>query len=398
MKPAAILDIGSAKVVCLCGSAVHEDGILVHGVGTGTYPGFVDGVFTDEAALKEAVISAIEQAEQQSRIRIRELAVSVPAPFAHLELTNAMIRTESRKYRLTRDDINDVIAASCENAKRDGYVIMHSTPVSFTVNGITVTEEPVGERAAELEVTESHMLVKTSFIRVIEDILTPLDIEISMFLSADLANATHIIPPEERVRPAVLIDIGATLTSVCTVENNALTGLQWFDMGGNQFAGDLAFGLDIPLEYAEQVKRRHTFLKDRLSNVEIVRMPTGVKKFPQEIIDLIVDARAEELISLIKDALDKLDVRADRRPVVYLTGGGLSPLHGSGEYLHRQLGIPVKRDIPSYLHEMNSPNYTSAFGALDFVFRATMAVEQEDEPQQSSAGSLMDKLKNFFNQ
>ena len=28
MKPAAILDIGSAKVVCLCGSAVHEDGIL----------------------------------------------------------------------------------------------------------------------------------------------------------------------------------------------------------------------------------------------------------------------------------------------------------------------------------------------------------------------------------
>lgn len=396
MKPAAILDIGSAKVVCLCGSAVHEDGILVHGVGTSAYPGFVEGVFTDEAALKEAVITAIEAAEQQSRIRIREIAVSVPAPFARLELTEASIRTESRRYRLTADDINDVIALSCEQVHTEGYVIMHSTPVSYTVNGITVSEEPIGERAAELSVTESHMLVKNSFIHTVEQILSPLDIEITMFFSADLANATHIIPEEERVRPAVLIDIGATLTSICTIENQSLTGLQWFDMGGNQFAGDLAFGLDIPLEYAEQVKRRHSFMQDRLSNVEIVRMPSGVKKFPQEVVDLIIDARADELISLIKNALKKLDVRAERRPIVYLTGGGLSPMRGSGEYLHKNLGIPIKRDIPSYLHEMNSPNYTSAFGALDFVFRATIAVEQEDEPQQLVGDSLMAKVKNFF--
>ena len=371
----------------------------MHGVGIGTYPGFVEGEFTDVPALKEAVLTAIQAAEQQSRTRIREIGLAVPAPFTRLTLSDATIRTESRRYRLTEEDINNVIAASCENISFEGFVLMHSTPVSFLVNGITETAEPIGERAAELSVTESHMFVKTAFVRVMEEILAPLEIEISLFFSADLANATHVIPPEERVRPAVLIDVGATLTSVCTVENASLTGLEWFDMGGSQFTGDLAFGLDIPLEYAEQVKRRHTFLQDRLSKIEIVRMPSGVKKFPQEMVSLIVDARAEELVSLIKDAFHRLGVTPESRPAVYLTGGGISPMHGSGEFLRTQLGYPVKRDIPSYLHEMNAPNYTSSFGALDFMLRATTAVEQEDEPSQlPAAATFANKLKNFFRQ
>ena len=44
MKPATILDVGSSKVVCLCGSMVDKDGIVVHGAGISTYAGFRDGV------------------------------------------------------------------------------------------------------------------------------------------------------------------------------------------------------------------------------------------------------------------------------------------------------------------------------------------------------------------
>ena len=45
MKPATILDVGSSKVVCLClcGSMVDKDGIVVHGAGICAYAGFRDG-------------------------------------------------------------------------------------------------------------------------------------------------------------------------------------------------------------------------------------------------------------------------------------------------------------------------------------------------------------------
>ena len=98
----------------------------------------------------------------------------------------------------------------------------------------------------------------------------------------------------------MLIDVGYRHTDVCVIENAALTGLRAIEMGGAQFAADLSFGLDVPLEYAEQVKRRYTFLQEPLSQYEIIRMPTGVKRVEHGVVDLIVDARAQELCALLK--------------------------------------------------------------------------------------------------
>lgn len=398
LKPAAILDIGSSKVVCLCGSSVHTDGILVHGVGICEYAGFENGEFNDMASLGEAVLTAIEDAEQQSCTRIREVAVAVPAPFVKLITTRATLHIESRNRRITVDDIDDVISMSLEKARAPEHLLMHSTPVSFTVGGIESATVPEGARADELSAEVSHMYVRESFVQQMERILSSMHVEISMCVSAQLAEAIHIIPEQERVRPAVLIDVGYTHTDVCLIENAALTNLQSFELGGQQFASDLSFGLDIPLEYAEQVKRRYTFLQEPLSSVEIIRMPTGVKRVDHRVVDLIVDARAQELAGLLKKALRDMGIRPESRPVIYLTGGGISMMHGSGEYLRQQLGYHVRRDMPSYMHEMNSPNYTSAFGALDFVLRASN--ESEAAAQEPSAGSLwdriLDKLRNLL--
>lgn len=393
MKPAAILDIGSSKVVCLCGSSVHTDGILVHGVGICEYSGFEGGEFPDEASLGEAILTAIETAEQQSRIRIREVALSVPAPFVKLITTQATLLIESRSRRITVDDIDDVISMSLEKARAPGHILMHSTPVLFKIGGVESAQVPEGARADELSATVSHMYVQESFVRLLERTLSSMNVEISMCVSAQLAEAIHIIPEPERVRPAVLIDVGYTHTDICLIDNAALTDLQSIEMGGAQFAGDLSFGLDLPLEYAEQVKRRYTFLQEPLSNFEIVRMPTGAKRIDHRVIDYIMAARAQELTGLLKKALRDMGVRPESRPAVYLTGGGISMMHGSGEYLKQKLGFNIRRDMPSYMHEMNSPNYTSAFGALDFVLRAS---SEDDTDVSETTGSFLDKLRDLF--
>lgn len=396
MKPAAILDIGSSKIVCLCGSSIHTDGILVHGVGICDYAGFESDEFLDMASLGEAVLTAIESAEQQSCMRIREVALAVPAPFVKLITTRATLRIESRNGRVTVQDIDDVISMSLEKARAPGHVLMHSTPVSFTVGGIERAAVPEGARADELSAEVSHMYVQESFVQQMERILASMNVEISMCVSAQLATAIHIIPEQERVRPAVLIDVGYRHTDVCLIENAALTGLQSIEMGGAQFATDLSFGLDIPLEYAEQVKRRYTFLQEPLSNFEVIRMPTGVKRVEHRVIDLIMDARAQELSALLKKALRDMGVRPEARPVVYLTGGGVSMMHGAGEYLKLQLGYNIRRDMPSYMHEMNSPNYTSAFGALDFVLRASGDDTPAPEDTNSFWSRILDKLRNLL--
>ncbi len=61
-------------------------------------------------------------------------------------------------------------------------------------------------------------------------------------------------------------------------------------------------------------------------------------------------------------------------------------MKGSAEYMKRSLGFPVRRDIP-YLPEMDTPNYTSAFGTLDLALRTISRLYPESkENEQKNEG------------
>ena len=391
MKPAAVLDIGSSKIICLCGSFVHRDGITVHGVSVCPYKGYQNGAFSDQRSLNNAVVEAVSKTEQEARMRIREMAISVPAPFCKIVMTEAALPIGSRGKRVMAEDIDDVISLSLKKVKLGGYVLMHSTPVSFSVGGVVSSTLPTGAKTEELGALVSHMYVQESFVQSMEHALSSLDIEISMNVSSQLCGALAIVPEKERVRPAILIDIGYTHTDVSLVENAALTDSRTIDVGGKHIASDLAFGLDVPLDTAEQVKRRYVFLQEPLSATEIVRTPAGAKRVDHAAIELIIEARAGELVSLIRAALREMGVSPEASPITYLTGGGLAMMKGGIDYLKRGLQLSIQRDTP-WVADMDTPNFTSAFAALDFVLRAT----SDDVVTNTTPASVVDRLRNLF--
>ena len=171
MKPATILDVGSSKVVCLCGSMVDKDGIVVHGAGISTYAGFRDGAFLDKQSLHNAVVDCVQKTEQESRIRIRDVALTVPAAFARLELCDATIALGSSRL-VESGDVDKLIHLSLQKAKKEeGWTLMHSTPVFFMVDGVSSTEMPDGVTAEEISALVSHMFVRDEYIRSIQDAL-----------------------------------------------------------------------------------------------------------------------------------------------------------------------------------------------------------------------------------
>lgn len=392
MKPAAILDIGSSKIVCLCGSFVKREGITVHGVSVRPYAGYEDGAFLDHRSLHSAVVEAIQSAEQESRVRIREIALSVPAAFCKLVMTEAAVTIGEHGKRITAADIDEVISRSLAEANAPGYVLMHSTPVAFTADGNVSAAVPEGVRAEELSALVSHMYVQEDFVHTLERALSAIDVEVSMCVCEQLCSALAIIPEKERIRPAVLIDVGYRHTDVSLVENAALTAVTSIPVGGKHFASDLAFGLDIPMEAAETVKRRYVFLQEPLSRTEIVRLPGGPKRVDHAVIDLIMQARATELVTLIREALQTLGIMPEASPVTYVTGGGFVMVKGGTDYLTKNLRLNVRRDMP-WVEDMNTPNYTSAFAALDFVLRAT---GEQPEAEIAEEVSVADRLRQLF--
>lgn len=395
LRTAAVLDIGSSKIVCLCGSIAEKGGIVVHGVGVCHYDGFRDGAFENREQLREAIVEAVRAAEQESRLRIREVAVAVPGAFSRLVLSEATVEIENRSRRITAEDIDAMIAQSLPTAKKPAdCVLMHSTPVAFTVNGEVSGAVPEGIRADELSGLVSHMYVQDSFVAIMEEELRAIGVEISMCVSAQLAEALLLIPEKERVRPAVLVDVGYTTTDVSIIENAALIGAAPIGMGGMQFMSDLSFALDIPADAAEQTKRRYVFSAEPREGVEMIHMLTGVKRVERSAINLIMESRAAELMALIGEAFRRMGIRAEAKPCAYVSGGGFSMMHGAQDYMRRTLKIQFKRDMP-WVSEYQSPTYTSAFGALDFVLKA-MQTPEDAEADAAPAEGFFNRLKEFF--
>lgn len=396
MKPAAVLDIGSSKVVCLCGSMADGDGIVVHGAGVCTYEGYRDGVFIDKQSLHNAVVEALQKAEQESRIRIRDVALTVPAAFSDLLLTDATLSL-GKPRKTEAADIDRLIALSLEKCKKKpGYTLMHSTPVFFLVDGVSSTEVPEGITTDEISALISHMFVQEAYIRTVQESLDDMGVEISMCVSAQLGESVMLIPEKERVRPAVLIDVGYHKTEISVVENTALTAISTLPIGGYQFASDLSFGLDVPMDAAEQAKRRYVFSLDLQEKSEVLRTAAGSKKVSRSAISYIIEARATELAGMLRREMENMGVNLDARPAVYVSGGGLLMMRGGLDFMRKALNLPLKRDMP-WTPRLSSPNYCSAFGALDFVLKANRP--QEDTTASGSEeklGSLLKKIKEFF--
>ena len=396
MKLAAVLDIGSSKVVCLCGSMADGDGIVVHGAGVCTYEGYRDGVFIDKQSLHNAVVEALQKAEQESRIRIRDVALTVPAAFSDLLLTDATLSL-GKPRKTEAADIDRLIALSLEKCKKKpGYTLMHSTPVFFLVDGVSSTEVPEGITTDEISALISHMFVQEAYIRTVQESLDDMGVEISMCVSAQLGESVMLIPEKERVRPAVLIDVGYHQTEISVVENTALTAISTLPIGGYQFASDLSFGLDVPMDAAEQAKRRYVFSLDLQEKSEVLRTAAGSKKVSRSAISYIIEARATELAGMLRREMENMGVNLDARPAVYVSGGGLLMMRGGLDFMRKALNLPLKRDMP-WTPRLSSPNYCSAFGALDFVLKANRP--QEDTTASGSEeklGSLLKKIKEFF--
>ena len=158
------------------------------------------------------------------------------------------------------------------------------------------------------------------------------------------------------------------------IENAALTGISSIPMGGYKFASDLSFGLDVTLQSAEQAKRRFVFSLDYGDKTEILRSETASKRVENSTIAYIIEARAADLAAHIREELDRMQVNLD--------------------FLRSALNLPLKRDMP-WTPRLSSPNYCSAFGALNFVLRANRS---EDRPAEQKADekSFLQKLKDFF--
>jgi cell division protein FtsA len=169
-----------------------------------------------------------------------------------------------------------------------------------------MAKTPLGLKSQKLEV---RMLFVACLEPHIADLMQAVDeagIEVEDVMASPIAASFVTLSKPSKMAGCVLCNIGAETMSVVVFENNIPVSLEVFPIGSNDITNDIALGLKIPLEEAENIK---------LGSI-------GPNSFPKKKLDEIVRARLDDMFELVENHLKKIG-RSGLLPAgIFITGGG----------------------------------------------------------------------------
>ena len=386
-KATAVLDFGTSKVLVLLAEESAYQKVTITSAGMAQYDGFMNGEWNAPGDVTDAIASAVEAAENKVGAHIKEVYVGVPGEFVRVYVIESSVTLQGADPKVTSADVEKLQRQATEMLDRPTGVIIHRSPAWFKVDGGQKTLEPVDQKGSTLEGMIGFVLADQFFVNDVTERLRELNIEVKGFFSTSVGEAMQMIPFEERDHTAILVDVGYLSTEVMAVEGDALIWQKVLPVGGAHITLDLAYGLEKPFDMCEKIKRSYTFNAPKNTQIE-VQGEDGPETFSGETVSMIVDARVDEMLEMIDEAIKKSGIRLGHWSNIYFTGGGLMPMAGARVYAASKLSRNVREAATKTVKLKPAQIFASGSGLLELVYN-TIELEEQDE-------SLFDRIKRIF--
>lgn len=408
------MDIGTSKVSVVLGK-IDVNGIQVMGVGISPNNGMKKGVIVDIDSTARAIEQAVEQLQNMANIDIDSVYINISGGHASLFKNRGVIAVTKEDREITGDDVRRVIQSAKVFALPPDKEIIDVIPRQFIVDGYDEIRDPVGMFGTRLEVDASIVACNSTTLQNLVRSVTRTGLEIDGVVLEPFAISEVLLTPDEKELGVVIIDVGAGKTEYSIFENGILKSSAIIPVGGDNITNDLAVGLRVSFNEAENLKKEHGYamasLLEEDLNIRVNSIGEEAARdiSTQEFID-IIEARVYEIFFLINRELMKQGVKPGLSAGAVITGGGVSFLKGSKEIAQQVLGLPVRIGTPEKAG-ITSLAYSSGFGIIKYVAGRRYFYQTEEESKakktglfgkqksrQGQKGNMMDKLKDFFDE
>jgi len=387
-KATAVLDFGTSKVLVLLAEESAYQKVTITSAGMAQYDGFMNGEWNAPGDVTDAIASAIETAENKVGTHIKEVYVGVPGEFVRVYVIESSVTLQGADPKVTSADVEKLQRQATEMLDRPTGVIIHRSPAWFKVDGGQKTLEPVDQKGSTLEGMIGFVLADQFFVNDVTERLRELNIEVKGFFSTSVGEAMQMIPFDERDHTAILVDVGYLSTEVMAVEGDALIWQKVLPVGGAHITLDLAYGLEKSFDMCEKIKRAYTFNAPKNTQIEVQGENGQTESFDGDQISMMIDARVDEILEMIDEAIKKSGIRLGNWSNIYFTGGGLMPMAGARVYAASKLSRNVREAATKTVKLKPAQIFASGSGLLELVYN-TIEMEEQDE-------SLFDRIKRMF--
>jgi cell division protein FtsA len=287
----------------------------------------------------------------------------------------AVSRADAEIYQ---DDVDRAVRASQAVNLPQNRTIIHTLTRDFMVDGVGDIVDPLGLSGSRLEV---QSLVIDAFSPHVKILIRAVELaggEVSGLVFAPLVAARAALSKRQKELGTVLIDIGFGTTGLSVYEENRLAGVAKFPMGAGSVTNDLAVGLKIPVDAAEEIKLHYGYAYSREVNakesVELKKFAEGAKgSVSRRFIAEIIESRLEEILDLVNGELKIIQKDAKLPGGAVLVGGGaklpgLTDLVKQEMRLSAQIGCTLADEWESgggtSREFLEDPEFAGAFGLV----------------------------------
>ncbi|HMP67556.1 MAG TPA: cell division protein FtsA [Candidatus Paceibacterota bacterium] len=328
------IDIGTYQVKVVVSKQNDDSSKLpqIIGVGYAESKGLRHGYIINQTDAIRSIRKAVKQAEKASGIKIERAYISIGGIGLSSHISTGSIIISRADNEITELDIEKVQKESQENIPKNisqNRRIIHSIPIEYKIDGKSILgKDPIGLKGINLEV---KMLYVTCLIHHLQETIQTVEnsgIEIADVMASPLAAGLVTLSKTEKIAGCVLVNIGSETVSLVVYEDDIPISLEVFSVGSNDITNDIALGLKISLDEAENIKKTQ---EDNISKSEI----------PKKKLQEIISSRFSDIFDLIDAHLKKIGKSGMLPAGIIITGGG-SGIININEIAKSSLKLPSK--------------------------------------------------------
>jgi cell division protein FtsA len=270
-------------------------------------------------------------------------------------------------------------------ALHDSRIKLHTLQQYFQIDDLVDVTSPLGMTGEELRLDMLTIHGKRSTVDNFRKIVDDAPIECSDAIFSGLCSALSVVHDEQKKAGVLVIDIGGGTTDFALYYDGFIQMAGSFAVGGEHITNDIAVGLKIPSSQAEYVKLKEgsalTNLMERDHNISIPAQQGFPGKMVRAVtLNTIINARMEEIFTLVKEHVDQHCPNVPMSAGVLLTGGGAF-LNGVRDLGQKVFNVPCSHgkpfDVQGLPSAKDAPRYAAHVGCIRY---AASLRKVEDKP------------------
>lgn len=305
------IDVGTHQVKVVVVEHSKENGKYtpkIIGTGLSESKGLRHGYIINSGDVTRSVEQAVREASKTSKIHIDSAYLSIGGIGLSSTTASAatiISRADSEISDLDIEKVLEIAEGDLPGSYSINRKIINVIPLQYKIDGKPVLGKPLGLKGSKLEVKALFITVLENHLNDLVEAIEEAGIEVLDVIASPIAGSMVTLTKTQKIAGCVLANIGAETVSIVVFENNIPISLEVFPIGSTDITNDIALGLKISLEEAEEIKT-----ESKNSTV------------PRKKLEEIISARLSDIFELIDSHLKKINRNGLLPAGIIITGGG----------------------------------------------------------------------------